>query len=120
MSNNHQRFSSLISTQNGISLVWAMRENNNTNSWSVVFKIKMNEPDEVIMTGLQLTNGNFLFEILDVKDGYYLWYQVDNPETAVGSELLEFCDSSHEKDTILCVESLELLGIGTAWEGKQP
>ncbi|XP_076906386.1 F-box/kelch-repeat protein At3g06240-like [Bidens hawaiensis] len=91
------------------SWIWVMREYSNPASWSVAFKLELtmnlfDRADRVF----QLTANDELLYLRSDRISVY------NPETHERSRLVESSDSSQMVHLIKCIESLELLDMGTS------
>ncbi|KAL7602619.1 putative F-box protein At3g16210 [Lactuca sativa] len=92
------------------SWIWMRR----VDSWSLVFKLKTNQVQGRIYRVLQLTNnGDLLFNI------FFEGFHVCKPNIETRSRLVDFSAVSCIDDIVVCVESLQLLDMGTACEVKE-
>nr|GEV84258.1 copia protein [Tanacetum cinerariifolium] len=93
------------------------RECSNTTSWSLALKLEIDDPDEMIWRITELANGDFLLQLF-TRVG--VLFRVYNTKTRIQTGLVGLNDDSVEWDVEMYVESLELLGMGSAWEGTKP
>ncbi|KAF5804684.1 hypothetical protein HanRHA438_Chr05g0209641 [Helianthus annuus] len=96
--------------------IWVSREYNNTAAfWLVAFKLNTISYSDQVDRFFQLTVTDDL-----LLDPYGRGIKVYNPESEVLSQLANFIASSHIVGMYFCVESLELLDMGTScYHGKQ-
>nr|GEX25443.1 F-box/kelch-repeat protein At3g06240-like [Tanacetum cinerariifolium] len=106
----------IISRKGVINWIW-VRECSNTTSWSLALKLEIDYPDEGIWRITELANGDFLLQLSTTVG---VVFDVYNPKTGIHTGLVGFNDDSVEWDVEMYIESLELLGMGSAWEGTKP
>ncbi|KAM0021243.1 putative F-box domain-containing protein [Helianthus debilis subsp. tardiflorus] len=107
---------SRISVRHNDCTIWVRREYNDTSAfWSVAFKLNTVSYGNQVDRFFQLTATDDL-----LLDPYGRGIKVYNPETEVLSQLADFSASSHILGMYICVESLELLDMGTScYQRKQ-
>ncbi|GKD71749.1 F-box/kelch-repeat protein-like protein [Tanacetum coccineum] len=96
--------------------IW-VRESSNTTSWSLALKMEIDYPEEGIERITELANGDFLLKFF-TRVG--VLFRVYNTKTRIQTGLVGLNDDSVEWDAEMYVESLELLGMRSAWEGTKP
>ncbi|GJU58560.1 F-box/kelch-repeat protein-like protein [Tanacetum coccineum] len=109
----------IISRKGLINWIW-VRECSNTTSWSLALKLEIDRPDEGIGRITELANGDFLLGIHILGKRYTEAFDVYNPKTRIQTGLVGLNDDSVEWDVEMYVDSLELLGMGSVWEGTKP
>ncbi|XP_076909985.1 F-box/kelch-repeat protein At3g06240-like [Bidens hawaiensis] len=96
----------VMSSKDDSTWIWVMREYSNPASWSVAFKL--NACQSNVADRFYIANDDLI--LLDHLCEGIIAY---NPVTHEHSKLLDFIDSSRMVCMTMCMESLELLDMGT-------
>ncbi|XP_076928660.1 F-box/kelch-repeat protein At3g06240-like [Bidens hawaiensis] len=97
----------VMSSKDDSTWIWVMREYGNPASWSVAFKL--NACQKNVADRFYTANDDQLILLDHLCEGIVAY----NPETHQRSKLLDFIDSSSMVCMTVCIESLELLDMGT-------
>ncbi|KAI3790409.1 hypothetical protein L2E82_03419 [Cichorium intybus] len=101
----------VICMDNTASRIWVRRDA----SWSLLFNVKTDYVGGRITTLYHLTsNGDLVFNKIGSPR-----LQVYNPKRGAQSTIADFNVASRPHDIVLCVESLQMLDMGTACKGNR-